>query len=99
MYHRPDEPVRVKMPRQGEILGIVEAMLGSNKLRVRCQDDKIRLCRIPGKLRKSMWIKENDVVLVKPWDIQKETHGDIVVRYTQTQVSVLRRKNILKMEY
>lgn len=99
MYHRPDEPVRVKMPRQGEVLGIVEAMLGANKLRVRCQDDKMRLCRIPGKLRKSMWIKENDVVLVKPWDIQKDTNGDIVTRYTQTQVSVLKRKNILKMEY
>ena len=99
MYHRPDEPVRVKMPRQGEVLGIVEAMLGANKLRVRCQDDKIRLCRIPGKLRKSMWIKENDVVLIKPWDIQKDTNADIVTRYTQTQVSVLRRKNILKMEY
>jgi len=64
MYHRPDEPIRVKMPRQGEVLGIVEAMLGANKLRVRCQDDKMRLCRIPGKLRKSMWIKENDFVLV-----------------------------------
>ena len=99
MYHRPDEPVRVKMPRQGEVLGIVEAMLGSNKLRVRCQDDKIRLVRIPGKLRKSMWIKEGDVVLVKPWDIQKDTKGDVVIRYTQTQVSVLKRKNILKMEY
>ncbi len=99
MYHRPDEPVRVKMPRQGEVLGIVEAMLGANKLRVRCQDDKMRLCRIPGRLRKSMWIKEGDVVLVKPWDIQKDTNGDIVIRYTQTQVSVLKRKNILKMEY
>ncbi|MBI4174565.1 MAG: translation initiation factor eIF-1A [Candidatus Aenigmarchaeota archaeon] len=99
MYHRPNEPVRVKMPRQGEVLGIVEAMLGSNKLRVRCQDDKMRLCRIPGRLRKSMWIKEGDVVLVKPWDIQKDTNGDIVIRYTQTQVSVLKRKNILKMEY
>jgi len=99
MYHRPDEPIRVKMPRQGEVLGIVEAMLGANKLRVRCQDDKMRLCRIPGKLRKSMWIKENDVVLVKPWDIQKDTNGDIVIRYTQTQVSVLKRKGILKMEY
>lgn len=99
MYHHPSEPVRVKMPRQGEVLGIVEAMLGANKLRVRCQDDKMRLCRIPGKLRKSMWIKEGDVVLVKPWDIQKDTNGDIVIRYTQTQVSVLRRKGILKMEY
>ena len=98
MYHN-DEPVRVKIPRQGEVLGIIEAMLGVNKLRVRCQDDKIRTCRIPGKLRKTMWMKEGDVVLVKPWDIPGNVSGDIITRYTQTQVSVLRRKNILKMEY
>ena len=102
MYNRPgtgDEPIRVRQPRQGETLGMVESMLGSNKLRVRCQDEKLRLCRIPGKLRKHVWIREGDVVLVKPWDIQGTTHGDILTRYTQTQVSVLRKKNLLKMDY
>lgn len=94
-----DEPIRIRQPRQGETLGIIESMLGSNKLRVRCQDDKIRLCRIPGKLRKHLWMREGDVVLVKPWDIQTDIKGDILTRYTQTQVSVLRRKGLLKMDY
>lgn len=94
-----EEPIRVRTPRQGEVLGIIEAMLGSNKLRVRCQDDKIRVCRIPGKLRKMVWMREGDVVLVKPWSIPGNVSGDIVTRYTQTQVSWLKRKNILKMEY
>lgn len=92
-------PVRIRHPRQGEVLGIIDAMLGANKLRVRCQDDKIRLCRIPGRLRKLMWMREGDVVLVKPWDIQGDKSGDIVTRYTQTQVSLLRKRNLLRMEH
>ena len=93
-----DEPVRIRQPRGNEVLGVVEALLGANKMRVRCQDDKIRLCRIPGKLRKSVWIKDGDVVLVAPWSIQGDRSGDIVFRYTQTQVAMLKRKNILKMD-
>ena len=93
-----EEITKIRIPRQGEVLGIVESMLGANKLRVRCQDDKIRLCRIPGKLRKKLWMREGDVVLVKPWSIKGDESGDILTRYTQTQVSWLRRKNILRMD-
>jgi translation initiation factor 1A len=93
-----DEPIRIRMPRNGEVLGVVESLLGSNKMRVRCQDDKLRICRIPGRLRKSVWIKEGDIVLIKPWEIQSERSGDIEFRYTQTQVGVLRRKGALTMD-
>ena len=93
-----EEPVRVRMPRTGEVLGIVEAMLGANKMRVRCQDEKIRICRIPGRLRKSVWIREGDVVLIKPWSIQGERSGDIEFRYTGAQAQVLRKRGSLKMD-
>lgn len=93
-----EEEVRVKTPRRGEVLGVVDAMLGANKLRVRCQDERIRTCRIPGKLRKRVWIKQNDAVLVKPWSIQGETKGDIAWKYNPTEASWLRRKGILKLD-
>lgn len=92
-----EEEVRVKVPRGKEVLGIVEAMLGANKLRVRCQDGKMRIGRIPGRLRKRVWIKEGDAVLLEPWSIQGDVSGDIVWRYTQTEASALRRKGILKI--
>jgi translation initiation factor 1A len=92
------EPFRIKVPHGREILGVVEAMLGSNKLRVRCQDNKIRLCRIPGKLRKRVWMQEGDIVLVEPWEIQGETKADIVMKYNPTQASWLRKKGILKLD-
>jgi len=97
-YNQDQEPTRVRTPYGRELLGVVEAMLGVNKLRVRCQDNKIRLCRIPGRLRKRVWMREGDIVLVEPWSIQGDTNGDIVMKYTHTQASWLRRKGILKLE-
>ena len=93
------EFIRIRKPRPGEILGIVEALMGTNKLKVRCQDDKIRLCRIPGKMRKRVWMREGDIVLIKPWDIQGHKSADILVKYNPTQASWLRRKGILKLEF
>jgi translation initiation factor 1A len=99
MNNTDGQDFRIKTPRGREVLGIVESMLGANKLRVRCQDNKIRICRIPGRLRKRIWMKEGDVVLVEPWSIQGDKSGDIVYKYNPTQASWLRRKGILKMEY
>src|SRR3989344_6950503 len=100
-YHKPQESsgeIRVRMPRKGEILGIVEAMLGANKLKVRCQDGLVRICRIPGKLRKRVWVRERDVVLVVPWEIQGDKNANLQWRYTATEAGWLRRKGILKLE-
>jgi translation initiation factor 1A len=93
-----EQVVRVRMPRGKETFGIVDQTLGGNKLRVRYQDDKVRICRIPGKMRKRVWIRIGDVVLVEPWDIQGDKSGDVIWRYTPAQVDHMRRKNILRLE-
>jgi len=98
MEDNNQQEFRIRKPHNGEILGIVESLMGANKIKVRCQDDKIRLCRIPGKLRKRVWMHEGDFVLVKPWDIQGDSNADIVTKYNPTQASWLRRKGILTME-
>jgi len=90
---------RIRMPREGEILGIVESMLGANKLRIRCQDGKLRIGSIPGKLRKRIWISERDVVLIRPWSVQGDKSGDVIWKYRATQADWLRRKGILNMEF
>lgn len=94
-----EEEIRVRMPRGVEVLGIVESSLGAGKMRVRCQDDKMRICRVPGRLKKRLWIKEGEAVLVEPWKIQGEKFGDIIWRYTPSQAGWLKRKNILKLEF
>ncbi|MBI2076707.1 MAG: translation initiation factor eIF-1A [Candidatus Aenigmarchaeota archaeon] len=92
-----EQPFRVRMPRGREVLGVIESMLGVNKIRVRCQDNKVRIVRIPGRLRKRIWMKENDIVLVEPWEIQKDKSGDVIWKYSPTEASWLRRKGILKI--
>ena len=93
----PEIVTRVRLPRahDREVFGYVESLLGSNRLMVRCLDGKERMARIPGKMKKRIWIREGDVVIVVPWDFQDEK-ADVVWRYTGPQVDYLVRKGYLK---
>ena len=81
-------------PNKGEMFGIVEKLLGSARLTVMCADGKTRTGRIPGKIRKRMWMREGDLVIVKPWSFQQE-RADVNFRYTKTQATYLSRNQIL----
>lgn len=85
--------VRVRLPRKnsGEMFAIADQLLGASRIKVMCADGKARLGRIPGKLRKRMWIREGDLLIVKPWDFQAEK-ANILYRYTKTQATYLSRK-------
>jgi len=91
-----EEITRTRIPKENEVLGFVELMLGAGKLRVICEDGKTRICRIPGRLRKRVWIRVNDVVLVQPWKVQSDERGDVIHKYTPTQASWLKRKGYIK---
>ena len=56
----PEAPIRVRTPRGKEVLGIVEQRVGGNRMLVKCFDGKTRNCRIPGRLRRKLWIREGD---------------------------------------
>ncbi len=90
--------VRVRLPRGKEMFGVVEAMLGNSRLQVRCEDNKLRIIRIPGKMRKRIWIRQKDLILVEPWDIQSDTRGDAKWKYRNAEVQWLKKKGILKMD-
>lgn len=94
---QPEEFTRVRIPRKSdnEVLGIVESLLGANKLRVRCMDGVVRLTRIPGKFKKGVWVHEGDVIIVVPWSFQNEK-ADVIWKYSSPQVNWLERKGFLK---
>ncbi len=100
MYERnPEETMevtRVHMPRGREVLGIVQQRLGASRMRVSCLDGKMRICRIPGRLKRTLWVREGDVVIVEPWELSGEGKGDIVVKYKKGEVFFLKRKGYLK---
>jgi translation initiation factor 1A len=84
-------------PGEGEVLGVVVKLLGFDRILVKCQDGAERLCRIRGKMKRRVWIRENDIVIVSPWEFQTDKRGDVVWRYTHSQADTLRRKGILTL--
>src|SRR3989344_6169868 len=91
-----EEISRVKLPRGNQSLGVVDARLGASRMRVRCLDEKTRICRIPGRLKRKMWIQERDLVLVEPWEMGGDEKGDIIFKYRPSQVEWLKKKGYLK---
>lgn len=83
------------VPSANDILGVAIKLLGFDRVLVRCQDGNERLCRIRGKMKRRVWIREGDVVLVSPWDFQSDKRGDLIWRYTKAQAETLRRKGYI----
>jgi translation initiation factor 1A len=84
----------LRLPDDDEVLGIVESMLGANRLKVRCMDGETRTARIPGRMKKRVWINEDDVVIVEPWDWQDEK-ADVKWRYDSQEADRLREEGYL----
>ena len=90
-----EELSRVKLPRNNEVLGILEQRLGGSRCMVRCLDGKTRNCRIPGRLKRKLWVREGDLVLVQPWEFEGDKKGDIIFKYRPIQVNFLRQQGYL----
>ncbi len=90
-----EETFRVRTPRQGEVLGLLEQRLGGSRCKVRCLDGKTRICRIPGRLKRHLWVREGDIVLVQPWEFGGDEKGDIIYKYRPHQAKWLRREGYL----
>jgi translation initiation factor 1A len=93
----PDEQViRVRIPQGKEILGIVQQRLGGSRMRVLCLDGKERICRIPGRLRRALWVRETNIVIVEPWELGGDAKGDILYKYrNKSEIDFLKRKGYL----
>jgi len=90
------EVSRVKLPRNNQSFGIVDQRLGASRMKVRCLDEKTRICRIPGRLKRKLWVREGDLVLVEPWELGGDEKGDIIFKYRPSQIEWLKRKGYLK---
>lgn len=73
------------LPREGQLLGVAKKLLGADRVLVLCADGKERVCRIKGSIRRKIWIRVGDAVLVELWGFQDDTRGDVIGRYTKAQ--------------
>ncbi len=100
-YHKPsapeqpEGPVRVKLPRGKEVIGIIAQRVGGSRMLISCMDGKTRNCRVPGRLRRAMWLREGDVVIVEPWEFDEEK-GNVLFKYSKAAIDKLKRDGLLK---
>jgi len=91
-----EEVGRLPLPRRnrGEVFGIASQLLGAARIRVMCEDNVSRMGRITGKMKKKMWVREGDLLILRPWGFQ-EGKCDILFRYSRTQATYLARRDLL----
>lgn len=76
------------------MFGIADQLLGAAHISVVCQDGKTRLARIPGRMKRRLWIREGDLVILRPWSFQDEK-ADISWRFTRTQAVNLSKRGLI----
>ena len=76
---------RSRLPKRDELFAVVIEMSGGSRLRALCSDNKTRMVRIGGKLKRRMWCRPNDLIIVKPWVVQSDAKADLVYRYLPTE--------------
>lgn len=92
----PQEFRAPPLPKGRQVLGFVEQRLGGSRMRVKCFDGKTRVCRIPGRLKRSLWVRENDIIIVEPWELSGDEKGDVLLKYTPNQVKWLKKNGHLE---
>jgi len=98
-YRKPEEvptgPIRVRLPRGKEIIGVLAQRVGSGRMLISCMDGKTRNCRVPGRLRREMWLREGDVVIIEPWEFDNDK-GDVLYKYSKAAIEKLKKDGLLK---
>ncbi|WP_042667779.1 translation initiation factor aIF-1A [Desulfurococcus amylolyticus] len=85
-------------PDEGTIICGVVRHLGGDYLIAKCLDGVDRKIRIPGKLRRKVWITEGDIILVGLWDFSTEK-GEVVYKYGKNEVNKLVEKGVVPKEF
>ncbi len=89
----------IRLPEEEELLGRVIKLMGGDHVMVKCTDGITRRGRIRGKLKRRIWIRDNDIVVLSPWDFKPTERGDIIWRFTLPQVDWLKNNDHLPRDF
>ncbi len=90
---RESEELLLPKEEEGQVICVVTDIIGANYVKVFCADGKSRMARIPGKLRRRMWINPKDIVLLGVWEF-RDDRGDVLYRYTREE-----KKKLIELGY
>lgn len=80
----------VKLPQGREVIGILTQRCGGSRMMVSCMDGKTRNCKVPGRKRRGLWLREGDAIIIEPWEFDDDK-GDVLFKYTPNQVMKLKK--------
>lgn len=87
-------PTRVRLPRKGELIGVLLQRFGGARMEILCSDGKKRNCRVPGRYKRSLWLRPRDIVLITPWP-DDDSKGDVIFKYNSSAINQLRKRGML----
>ena len=82
---------RARLPRHGQLIGVVVQRLGGNRMLVKTTDNKVRNCRVPGRYSRKFWLRPKDFVMIEPWP-DNDDKADITYQYRGGEISFIKRK-------
>ena len=84
-----------KLPSGNMQFAVIREFSGGSRFVALCEDGKNRMVRIPGKLKRRMWTRVNDIILIKPWVVQSDSKADLVYRYLPAERNWLYRRKMV----
>ena len=82
-------PKKLRMPSSNQRIGIVDKRLGGSRMYVRTTQGETLLARVPGRMKKYLWIREGDIVLIELWQFDKKK-AELVYKYRPAEVKTLK---------
>jgi len=93
-----DEKKDLVLKQFGQEYAQVLRMLGNGRLEAHCFDGKKRLCHIPGKMRRRVWVNQGDVLLVGLREFQDDK-ADIMKKYNSEEARKLKKMGELPADW
>ena len=87
-----------KLPSGDMQFAVIREFSGGSRFVALCEDGKNRMVRIPGKSKRRMWCRVNDLILIKPWPIQGDSKSDLVYRYLPAEKNWLTKRDMIPEE-
>jgi translation initiation factor 1A len=85
---------RARFPKNTEQIGTIVQRLGGNRMLITLVSGKQMNCRVPGRFKRTLWLRERDVVLVEPWEFDPEK-GDVIYKYSSSEIAQLKKRGLL----
>jgi translation initiation factor 1A len=92
----PVEPIYIERAADQQVARVVR-LLGNRNVLCYCNDNRLRICHICGRMKGRVWIEPGDVVLISVRDTEREgtgdaNRGDILAKYPVEHLYKLRRE-------